>query len=276
MADLVAAAVRQREAGLALADAGEIGGEVAQLLGDEMDDLALALDAPAHRHHAGGQDDAAVAARRRFGQTTRLAMPVSSSRVMNMTPLAEPGRWRTSTRPAASSQRPSRAPHRLGAGDDAAGAAAPRAGRRPDAAAASGRDGGSPRPPRRRRSSAGARRPAPSTSGTISRLARRGGGEQRQGLVAQRPDRPERLAPGEAEARAGRHRPRRAGPARPAARDARRQRSSTEAKGWSARAATMRGGMRHWRGPGPCAGRAARRSGPRRPSAPACSPSARR
>ena len=40
-----------------------------------------------------------------LGQTTRLAMPLSSSSVMNMTPLALPGRWRTSTIPAASSQR---------------------------------------------------------------------------------------------------------------------------------------------------------------------------
>ena len=52
VADLVAAAVRQREAGLAPADAGEIGGEVGEAPGDEMDHLALALDAPAHRHHA--------------------------------------------------------------------------------------------------------------------------------------------------------------------------------------------------------------------------------
>jgi hypothetical protein len=35
-----------------------------------------------------------------LGQTTALAMPVSSSMVMNTTPLAEPGRWRTSTTPA--------------------------------------------------------------------------------------------------------------------------------------------------------------------------------
>ena len=34
------------------------------------------------------------------GQTTRLATPVSSSSVMNTTPLAEPGRWRISTTPA--------------------------------------------------------------------------------------------------------------------------------------------------------------------------------
>jgi hypothetical protein len=43
--------------------------------------------------------------RRRFsnsiGQTTRLPGPVSSSMVMNMTPLADPGFCRTRTRPAA-------------------------------------------------------------------------------------------------------------------------------------------------------------------------------
>ena len=35
-----------------------------------------------------------------FGHTTMLAMPVSSSSVMNTTPLALPGRCRTSTTPA--------------------------------------------------------------------------------------------------------------------------------------------------------------------------------
>ena len=40
-----------------------------------------------------------------LGQMTILAMPVSSSRVAKMTPLAVPGRWRTSTRPATSIQR---------------------------------------------------------------------------------------------------------------------------------------------------------------------------
>lgn len=35
-----------------------------------------------------------------LGQTTRLAMPNSSSSVTNTTPDAVPGRWRTSTRPA--------------------------------------------------------------------------------------------------------------------------------------------------------------------------------
>ena len=166
-------------------------------------------------------------------------MPVSSSSVMNMTPLARPGRWRTSTRPAASSQRPSRGAHGLGAGDDPPARAGPRAGRRPDAGAASGRHGGSPRPPRRRRSSAAARRPArrPPARSRASRAeaaAKSGSGSSRKRL-----DRPERLAPGEAEARAGRRRPRRAGPARHCGTAARRQRSSTEAKGWSARAATI-------------------------------------
>ena len=42
------------------------------------------------------------------GQTTRLAIPVSSSMVMNTTPFALPGRWRISTSPAIDSRLPSR------------------------------------------------------------------------------------------------------------------------------------------------------------------------
>ena len=42
------------------------------------------------------------------GQITRLATPVSSSMVMNTTPLALPGRWRISTRPAIDRRLPSR------------------------------------------------------------------------------------------------------------------------------------------------------------------------
>ena len=52
----------------------------------------------------------------RSGQTTRLAKPVSSSIVMNSTPRAEPGRWRTSTRPATVVRAPSRARARLAQG----------------------------------------------------------------------------------------------------------------------------------------------------------------
>ena len=41
-----------------------------------------------------------------LGQTTMLTMPVSSSSVRKITPLAVPGRWRTSTRPATLTRRP--------------------------------------------------------------------------------------------------------------------------------------------------------------------------
>jgi hypothetical protein len=43
-----------------------------------------------------------------LGQITELATPVSSSMVMNTTPAAEPGRWRTSTTPATLTRDPSR------------------------------------------------------------------------------------------------------------------------------------------------------------------------
>jgi hypothetical protein len=71
---------------------------------DEVNHLAFALNFPANRHHAGGQAIGRCVSNS-DGQTTRLAMPVSSSMVMNMTPLALPGRWRTRTTPAASSRR---------------------------------------------------------------------------------------------------------------------------------------------------------------------------
>ena len=54
-------------------------------VGDEMDDLALALDAAADGQHAGRKDHPALLLEH-FGQTMRLAMPVSSSMVMNITP----------------------------------------------------------------------------------------------------------------------------------------------------------------------------------------------
>ncbi len=41
-----------------------------------------------------------------FGQTIRLAMPISSSSVMKITPCAVPGRWRTSTSPATATRSP--------------------------------------------------------------------------------------------------------------------------------------------------------------------------
>ena len=59
-----------------------------------MDDLHVALHMPL---------DCLTALRQSaitLGQTTRLATPVSSSRVMKQTPLALPGRCLTRTRPA--------------------------------------------------------------------------------------------------------------------------------------------------------------------------------
>jgi hypothetical protein len=59
--EFVAAPVWQREAHVALADCGKFGGQIGQLVCDEMDDFALALDAALHGDHAGGEDDAAPA-----------------------------------------------------------------------------------------------------------------------------------------------------------------------------------------------------------------------
>ena len=82
-------AVRQREGRIPFPNAGELSGQVSQLLRNQMNDLALALFAATHGNNAGGQDGAAVLLED-LCQTTRLAMPLSSSRVMNMTPLALP------------------------------------------------------------------------------------------------------------------------------------------------------------------------------------------
>jgi hypothetical protein len=46
--------VRRREAGIALAHGREYGGQVGQLVCDEMDDVTLALDAALHGDHSGG------------------------------------------------------------------------------------------------------------------------------------------------------------------------------------------------------------------------------
>src|SRR5580704_17774536 len=49
------------------------------------------------------------------GQTMILALAPSSSKVMNMTPLAEPGIWRTRIRPAMEMRRPLGASRKTGA-----------------------------------------------------------------------------------------------------------------------------------------------------------------
>lgn len=56
MLALVAVAGCARAGGLAGAEAGQQAGEIVQAMGDEVDDLALALDAAMDREHAGAED----------------------------------------------------------------------------------------------------------------------------------------------------------------------------------------------------------------------------
>ena len=42
--EFIAAAVRKREGGIASADTGELGRQIDELVGDDMDDVAFALD----------------------------------------------------------------------------------------------------------------------------------------------------------------------------------------------------------------------------------------
>lgn len=60
VADLIAAAMREREFRVTAADAGEIGREVGNALGNQVNNVALALYPTAHRHHTGRQDSAVV------------------------------------------------------------------------------------------------------------------------------------------------------------------------------------------------------------------------
>lgn len=56
MMEFVAATVRQREGAVLVADAGELAGEVRQLVRDQVHDVALTLDAALYGHHPGRQD----------------------------------------------------------------------------------------------------------------------------------------------------------------------------------------------------------------------------
>jgi hypothetical protein len=55
--------VRQRKGNVALANARKLRRKIGKMVRDEMDHLAFALDAAAHRHHACRQDDARIPAR---------------------------------------------------------------------------------------------------------------------------------------------------------------------------------------------------------------------
>ncbi len=87
----------------------QIGAQILDFLRDHMDDAGFVLHAPGDRDEPRA-DDLGRCRSNSFGQTTILAIPVSSSIVMKMTPLAEPGRWRTSTRPATLTRAPCAAP----------------------------------------------------------------------------------------------------------------------------------------------------------------------
>ena len=114
-------------------------------------------------------------------QTTTLAMPVSSSSVMKMTPLAVPGRWRTSTRPATVTALPSPASWRAAHGAGCGAARIPRASSASGCASARSRRCGNPRPPARPGSSPAARQRGSVTRGAGQRREQR----QRRRLLAQ-------------------------------------------------------------------------------------------
>ena len=57
--------MRQRKSAIPLADAGEVVREIGQMVGDEVDHLAFALDLAAYRHHARGQHDTPLAFKQR-------------------------------------------------------------------------------------------------------------------------------------------------------------------------------------------------------------------
>lgn len=57
MGELVSPARRQLEVDVAVGESGKVSRQVEELLGDEMDDVALPLDAAVDRHHARFEND---------------------------------------------------------------------------------------------------------------------------------------------------------------------------------------------------------------------------
>ena len=162
-------------------------------------------------------------------------MPVSSSSVMNTTPLALPGRCRTSTTPAQRTRCRSLRVADLRAGHDASPRQTSRAKIPSGGPSATAGWSGSPRPPA---PAAASRAAARAFSSGCSRAA--GDFEQRQRhVVGQPPHRPQRGAAIEPDA-SGTHRHPPAGSARAWARPVSRAKSSSEVKGRRLRAATMR------------------------------------
>src|SRR5665213_607802 len=55
--ELITAPVRERKTSIALANGSKLRGQICQLVGDQVDDLALSLDAALHRDHSSREND---------------------------------------------------------------------------------------------------------------------------------------------------------------------------------------------------------------------------
>jgi hypothetical protein len=85
------------------------------VLGNDVNDLTLPLYPAATPKHAGRENEPALPLEQ-GRPNNEVCDSVSSSGVMNRTPLADPGRWRTSTSPPTGTRRPSRVALRSPAG----------------------------------------------------------------------------------------------------------------------------------------------------------------
>ena len=88
LVELVASSVGQGKAPLPLPDAGQFPRQIGDLVDHQIDDLALALGTRTHHDQGGGKDNRLLASKT-LVQTTKLALPVSSPRVRNITPFAD-------------------------------------------------------------------------------------------------------------------------------------------------------------------------------------------
>lgn len=100
MRKLIASPGRQLELRIPISQPDEVTGEIEQLLRHEMHDLPFPLNTAVDRHHRGAQHHPSALLKQGRPYDDVVAGPVSSSMVINMTPLADPGFCRTSTKPA--------------------------------------------------------------------------------------------------------------------------------------------------------------------------------
>ena len=109
--------------------------EIDEPSGEHVHDLAFALDLAVDGEKPRAQQLAALAVAK-SRQTITLVVPVSSSSVTKITPLAVSGRWRPMTMPAVRTMRPCGVSRDLGRGGEPPLAQAGRAAARADAGAA--------------------------------------------------------------------------------------------------------------------------------------------